>query len=285
MVIDTHAHTFPPAVAAKAIPKMEQMAQSRAYLDGTDAALRASMQTAGIDVSILLPVATNEAQVEKLNDIAIEKNRHFSETGLFSLGSMHPDYENYRAELERLQAGGITGIKLHPAYQNTDLDDIRYLRIIDAAGACGLAVVVHAGLDIGILPHNFSSVAHICSVLKEVAPEKFVLAHMGGWKDWDTVETTLAGENVYLDTAFVLGHYTPPDNIVLPQEETAMLSDEPFQRLCEKHGYDKILFATDSPWSDQTQTLERVKTLLPPQHHAAVLGENAATLYHLPIMT
>jgi hypothetical protein len=28
--------------------------------------------------------------------------------------------------------------------------------------------------------HNFSSVAHICTVMKEINPEKFVLAHMGG---------------------------------------------------------------------------------------------------------
>lgn len=37
------------------------------------------------------------------------------------------------------------------------------------------------------------------------------------------------------------------------------LEKEQFLRIVEKHGADKILFATDSPWSDQGYTLERLK--------------------------
>lgn len=275
MIIDSHAHTFPESIAAKAIPKMEQMAKSRAYIEGTDRALQNSMKRSGIDISVLLPVMTNTAQVEKLNNIAIEKNEHYRETGLFSLGGMHPDYENYRSELSRLKENGITGIKLHPAYQNVDLDDKRYLNIIERASELGLAVLIHAGLDIGIMPHNFSSVRHIYTVLKEVNPDKFILAHLGGWKGWNEVETTLAGENVYMDTAFVLGNYEPPEGITVSDEETKMLSDEQFIRICKKHGFDKILFATDSPWSDQKRTLEKIKALIPEEHQPAVLGTNA----------
>ena len=94
---------------------------------------------------------------------------------------MHPDYVNYKEELLRLKQAGIPGIKLHPAYQNVDLDDIRMMRIIDEASSQGLITLVHAGIDIGIYDHNYSSVAHILKLLKEVAPEKLVLAHMGNW--------------------------------------------------------------------------------------------------------
>ena len=280
MIIDAHTHTFPEKIAAGVVEHLEQKAESRAYTKATDEALAESMKTAGIDCSILLPVMTNEAQVEKLNDIAIKKNESFSETGLFSLGGMHPDYENYSAELTRIKSRGITGIKLHPAYQGVDLDDIRFMRIIEKASELDLAVVIHAGLDIGIMHHNYSDVNMICTVLKEINPQKFVLAHLGGWKGWDDVESTLAGENVFMDTAFVLGSYEPPEGIFVPDEKRKMISDGQFCRIIEKHGADKILFATDSPWSDQKETLERVRALISGENELQkILGENAQKLF------
>lgn len=280
MIIDSHAHTFPEKIASGVLAQLEKKAESRAYIKGTDAALIDSMKKAGIDCTVLLPVMTGVKQVEKLNDIAIEKNGRFSETGLFSLGGMHPDYENYRAELSRIKSRGITGIKLHPAYQNVDLDDVRFLRIIERAAELDLAVVIHAGLDIGIMHHNFSTVEQICTVLKEINPEKFVLAHLGGWKGWDEVEKTLAGENVYLDTAFVLGEYEPPEGVYVPDEKRKMLSDEQFVRIVNKHGADKILFATDSPWSSQKDTLTRVKALITDENDLSeILGKNAEKLF------
>lgn len=259
MIIDAHTHTFPEKIAKKTIEFLQEKAESVAYTDGTDIALQNSMKNSAVDYSIILPVMTNNGQVEKLNDIAITKNENYRQTGLFSLGGMHPDYENYAAELKRIKANGITGIKLHPAYQNTDIDDIKFLRIIDAACAEGLAIVIHAGLDIGIMHHNFASVKQIENVLKEIAPEKFVLAHMGGWKGWDEVEKELCGENVYFDTSFSLGKYEPPKNVFVPEEKRKMLSKEQFKTIVEKHGYDKILFGSDSPWSKQKTTIEKIK--------------------------
>lgn len=281
MIIDAHTHTFPEKIAAKVIDRLQAKAESRAYTAATDAALQTSMQEAGIDCSVLLPVMTSPAQVEKLNSLAIEKNQHFSQTGLFSLGGMHPDYENYRAELARIKAAGLTGIKLHPAYQNVDLEDIRFLRIIERAAELDLAIVIHAGWDIGIMHHNFSDVNQICTVLRDINPDKFVLAHLGGWKDWDKVESTLAGENVYLDTAFVLGHYEPPEGVDVPPEKTAMLSDGQFLRIIKKHGEDNILFATDSPWGHQKRTLAHLLSL--GVDSAKILGENAQRIYQIPV--
>lgn len=259
MIIDAHTHTFPEKIAKKTIEFLQAKAESVAYTEGTDSALQTSMQNAGIDMSVILPVATNAGQVEKLNDIAIKKTEKYRQTGIFSLGCMHPDYENYAAELKRIKQNGITGIKIHPAYQDTDLDDIKFLKIIDAACSEDLAVVIHAGLDIGIMHHNFASAEQIENVIKEIAPEKFVLAHMGGWKGWDEVEKELCGENVYFDTSFVLDEYEPPKGVIVPPEKRKMLSKEQFKRIVEKHGYDKILFGSDSPWGEQKETVEKIK--------------------------
>ena len=45
----------------------------------------------------------------------------------------------------------------------------------------------------------------ILRILEEVRPQKLVLAHMGGWKNWKAVGTYIAGADVWLDTAFAMG--------------------------------------------------------------------------------
>ena len=81
MVIDIHTHIFPDKLAATTIPKLEGMSHTRAYVDGTAAGLRASMERAGVDVSLVLPVATNPRQVVHVNDSSARINDQGRETG------------------------------------------------------------------------------------------------------------------------------------------------------------------------------------------------------------
>jgi hypothetical protein len=54
---------------------------------------------------------------------------------------------------------------------------------------------------------------------------------------------------------------------------------ERFQKICGEHGYEKILFATDSPWTDQSEEIARLKSYgLSPEAEKAILGGNAAKL-------
>ncbi len=282
MIVDFHTHTFPEKIADGVIAKLQSMSCSRPYTRATNRSLQESMQRAGIDYSVVLPVMTNPGQVEKLNTIAAETNAKAQETGLLSFGGMHPEYVNYRQELARIQSLGIQGIKLHPAYQGLDLDDLRFLRIIERASELGLAVLVHCGYDIGIPGHDYSSPDHVCRVMKEVAPDKLILAHLGGWRNWDEVEQKLAGMPVYMDTAFVLGTIEAPEGMQRDPYDCWMLSDEQFVRIVRKHGAERILFATDNPWSDQKTSLEQIRSLpLTEQEKRAILGENAQKLLGL----
>lgn len=282
MIVDFHTHTFPEKIADSVIEKLQHMSHSKPYTRATNRALQESMECAGIDYSVILPVMTNPGQVEKLNSIAVETNAKAQETGLLSFGGMHPEYGNYKQELARIQAEGIQGIKIHPAYQGLDLDDIRYLRIIDRASELGLAVMIHCGYDIGIPGHDYSSPDHVCTVMKEVQPDKLILAHMGGWRHWDEVEKKLLGMPLYLDTAFVLGTIEAPDGMTRDPDDCWMLSNEQFVRMVRKHGAEHVLFATDNPWSDQKRTLERIQALpLTQEEQTAILGENAKKLLGL----
>ena len=284
MVIDFHTHIFPDKIAGNVIGKLQLLSRSCPYTDATASGLQASMQEAGIDYSITLPVMTNPGQVEKLNTLAGQSMEHIQETGLIPFGGMHPDYENYKTELRRVHDMGLPGIKIHPAYQGVDFDDIRFLRILETASELGLIVLTHAGMDIGIPERNYTSVEHILHVLKEVSPEKLVLAHMGGWDGWKDVEQYLAGAPVWLDTVFTIGVIEPAPGTTRTPEESMMMTGEEFLHLARKHGTDRILFATDCPWSSQSAYREHFRKMdLTAQEEAAIMGENARKLLGLKL--
>ena len=279
MIIDFHTHTFPGKISSKVVRKLGMAAHIRAYTDGSMEGLTASMALAGADYSVNLPVMTSPEQVEKINSSMIQNRESLLSQGIIAFGGMHPDYSDYKKEIRRLRENHIAGIKIHPAYQNINLDDIRMLRIIDCASEEGLITLTHAGMDIGIYDRNYCSVAHILKVIDEVHPEKFVLAHMGNWDCWQEVEQDLAGAPVWLDTAFSIGPIAKnPATDETPYEEMN-LTDEDFIRLCRKHGTDHILFATDSPWQDQADYISRIKSMsFTDTEKEHIFSENAVAL-------
>ncbi len=279
MIIDFHTHTFPPKISADVVEKLAAVSRTSPFTDGSADALAASMKKAGVDYSVNLPVMTYAGQVEKVNTSLISQKESLQAQGIITFGGIHPDYENFRKELKRLKDAGIPGIKLHPAYQGVDFDDPRILRILDCANELDLIVVTHAGIDIGIYDHDYCSVTQILHVLKEIHPEKLVLAHMGGWACWDAVERDLAGAPVWLDTAFSIGSVTPWPKANRPPYRSMNLTDEAFTRLARKHGVDHVLFATDSPWEDQTDYIGRMERMpLTDEEKRAVFAGNAAAL-------
>lgn len=268
MVIDFHTHIFPEKIAAKTIEKLENTANVKAFTDGREESLTASMAEAGVDVSVVLPVVTRPEQFNTVNEFAARLNEKYQEKTprLLSFGGIHPDTLDFKRELRIIKALGLQGIKLHPDYQNTYFDDIKYMRILDYATELELISVVHAGVDIGFPEHVRCTTERIRRVIDEVAPEKLVLAHYGAFGLWDEVESRIAGENVYLDTAYTFG----------------FIEDAAFQRILEKHGADHILFATDSPWSGQRESLAHLRRLVTKKEDLdKILGKNVGRLLQL----
>lgn len=282
MVIDIHTHTFPDKLAATTIPKLEGMSHTRAYVDGTVSGLRASLVRAGVDASLVLPVATNPRQVVHVNDSSAQINDLGPETGVYSFGCMHPDFSDYRAELSRVKELGMKGIKLHPVYQGVDFDDIRTLRILDRAAELGLIVLTHSGLDIGFPGEVRVTPKMVLHAIQEVGPLTLILAHMGGWRNWDQVEQLLSDTPVRLDTAFTLGDMAPANDGFYSPEELHMMGAEQFTRMVRLFGYERIYFGTDSPWGGQKESLDLIRALpLPQDQLDAILGGNAQKLLDL----
>lgn len=286
MIIDFHTHTFPEQIAKRAIAKLSDSAHIKSYSDGTLEDLKRSMKAAGIDYAVLLPVVTKPAQEKDINLLATETNDRFRDTGILSFGGIHPDNENYREIIKNLAAQGIPGIKLHPVFQQTDFDDIRYLRIMECACENGLIILVHAGYDISFPGADFVTPCRIRSVYDQIRPNKLILAHMGGWCCWNEAEEMLAGCDVYLDTAFTLSPFRSTTEDSIAAEHHTPLSREQFLRMVKNFGVDRILFGTDSPWSDMAESIELVRESgLKPAEQEAVLGGNAAKLLNLPSLS
>lgn len=284
MIADFHTHTFPDQIAPAAVSRLQAASHIRAFADGTASGLRAAMRRAGIDVSLVLPVATNTRQVEKVNDSAVRMNDAAGETGLYSFGCLHPACENWKEELARLARAGVRGVKLHPYFQETDADDPRYLRILDRCGQLDMTVLIHAGLDVGFPGQDRASPAILRRAVLSVGPVRLVLAHMGGWRCWDEAEQQLTGLGLYIDTSFSLGSMTPADDgFQRSREESAMLSGERFVRMVRSFGADHVLFGTDCPWGDQAECLALFRALpLSDEEKQAILWDNAARLLGLP---
>ena len=268
MIIDFHTHIFPEKIAAKTIEKLENSAHVKAFTDGREASLVTSMKESGIDLSVVLPVVTRPEQFNTINEFAARLNEKHQESRyrLLSFGGIHPDTLNYKRELRIIKDLGLKGIKLHPDYQNTYFDDIKYMRILDYATELGLITVVHAGIDIGFPDNVRCSIQGICKVIDTVAPERMVLAHYGGFGLWDEVADQIAGKNVYLDTSYTFG----------------FIEDATFLQIFQKHGADKILFATDSPWSGGKESLSYLRNLpLNKNDLEQILEQNAKKLLQL----
>lgn len=282
MIVDIHTHTFPDKIALSTVRHLQQASRTHAFSDGTNTALAASMARAGTHRSIVLPVATNPHQVQRVNDNAAAVNESTPQTGIHSFGCIHPNMEDPLAELDRIATLGLKGVKLHPAYQETNFDDPSYLRILEHCGVLDLVVLTHAGIDIGLPEPVYCTPQQVLRALAQVGPVKLILAHMGGWRMWDQVEALLAQAPVYLDTAFSFGPITPMEGAHFAPEELQMLNEEAFLRLVRTFGPERILFGTDSPWGDQKDSLERIQALpLSQAEKNAILGGNACHLLSL----
>jgi uncharacterized protein len=262
MIIDIHTHCFADQVARRAMSRLQQSSGHPVYHDGTVAGLKSSALAAGIDISVVLPIATRPEQTPTINRWASQV------TGgpIICFGTIHPDYADYRGEIRFLKEAGIRGVKMHPEYQSFYVDDKRYFALYEEIFNAGMIILFHAGGDISLQPPYHCEPRHLARMLDAFPGGTVIAAHMGGYECWDEVETLLLGRPVWLDTSF----------------SVPGLGYQRTLSIMRGHGIDKILFGSDSPWQDQAVDLAELRSLgLTETELAAILGGNAAKLLGL----
>ncbi len=243
MIIDFHTHIFPDKIAEKTIATLATMASITPFSDGTTDGLLKSMEDAGIDISVNLPVLTSPLQFDSVNRFAADINARFanSQRRIISFAGIHPACEDIEGKMRFIRESGFLGVKIHPDYQKTYIDDEGYVKILSAAKENDLIVVTHAGVDDGFPYQDVRCTPErVLRLIERVPYEKLVLAHMGGNKMHKEVLEKLCGCEVYLDTSYVL----------------RAIGEEMFKDMLARHGAEKLLFASDSPWSGQKKDLE-----------------------------
>ncbi len=244
MIIDFHTHIFPDKIAAQTIELLSEKGGVPPFSDGSVKGLLCEMKKSGTDISVTLPVLTNPSQFDSVNRFASEVNMAF-EGKLISFAGIHPKCENIDQKMKFIKESGFLGVKLHPDYQQTFINDDGYVRILECAKEYDLIVVTHSGVDAAYkgLPVKCTPKLAL-EVIRKVKHSKFVLAHYGANEMFSEVIETLCGEDVYFDTAYIL----------------RFISEDTFKEILRKHGEDKILFATDSPWSDIKNDVNIIKS-------------------------
>lgn len=263
MLIDFHTHAFPARIAGKALAKLSYDAGGlEPQTDGTLESLKARMEADGVDHSVVLAIATNPGQMRKVNDYAIEMDR---DARITAFGSVHPDAPDALEELERLKAAGIRGIKLHPEFQCFYADDEKLKPIYRKISELGFVTLFHAGEDYGYPPPYHAMPEHLLNALRWFdAP--VVAAHWGGIGCGREVLEKLCGENLYFDVSFGYGAIAKPMA----------------QAILDRHGPEKVLFGSDSPWHRPQWELRLVDSLdMSDEDREKILWKNAHSLLSL----
>ena len=106
------------------------------------------MRENNVDISLVLPIATNVKQSTTINNFAASIN---GIDGIYSLGSLHPMQSDWESVLYDIKKRA-KGIKLHPEYQQFYIDSKESIQILKKCEELDLITVLHSGKDIGIDP-------------------------------------------------------------------------------------------------------------------------------------
>ncbi len=261
MVIDFHTHCFPARIAEKAIETLSSASGLVPYTDGTPDGLKSLMRQDGVDMSVVLSIATNAKQQAAVNDFAASINQG----SIIAFGSVFPGADNVLEELERIKVLGLKGVKFHPEYQNFYVDDKKMKPIYKKISELGLITVFHAGEDYGYAPPYHATPERLKKALLWF-DSPVVAAHWGSQGMGQETLSQLCGLDIYFDTAFGYGSTPKPLQ----------------QAILEKHGVDKILFASDCPWHAPSMDLFLLDNLgLSQSELECIKSENAKRLLGL----
>ena len=239
--VDFHTHAFPDDLAAKAIPHLETEGNIKAFLNGTVADLLRSMDRSGIEKSLICSIATKPSQFHSILDWSksIRTNR------IIPLPSVHPKAVNLREQLHIIHKEGFVGIKLHPYYQDFFIDDENLEEMYEALIEHDLLVVMHTGFDIAFPRVELCGPTQVLKICNKFPELKLITTHLGAWDQWDEVRELLIGKQIYMELSYAL-------DFLEPQVAREMITSHPPEYL---------LYGSDSPWSDQKNSLDLLRAL------------------------
>lgn len=261
-VIDSHCHIYPTKIAKPAVESTGRFYDMTALGDGTVNSLLAIGESAGIDRFVVQSVATTPHQVQSINKFIADEVSNFPDK-LIGLGTMHPDSNDLKGDLEHIKELGLHGVKLHPDIQKFKIDDYRLLKIYELCEKENMPILMHTG----DYRFDFSNPNRLVPILDIYKNLTIIGAHLGGWSVWDEAVEKLSGyKNFYVDSSSSL-YELPADKAV---------------EIIRTYGVNRVLFGSDFPVFSPDIELERFMALpLTDDERKMILSENVLKLYNI----
>lgn len=260
-IIDSHAHIYPEAISQRAVENVGAFYQMNMKGSGTAENLIDMGKQAGITSFVVCSPALTANRVESINTFIHNVCKDTPE--LIGYGTLHADYENPEAEIARIKALGLRGVKIHPDSQQFNLDDPRMMRIYGMLESAGLPVLFHTG----DYRYDCSHPRRLVHVLHTFPKLTCIAAHFGGWSVFDLALEYLLDENCYLDMSSAF----------------AFLGMQRAKELISLYTPRRMLFGSDFPMWDPREELEKFFSMgFSDQENEAMLSGNISEILQLP---
>ena len=259
-VIDAHAHIYPDKISAKAVSAVGRFYGVEHKMEGKGAVsdLLSHRETSDVTHFLVHSVATTPHSVTTINSFIAEQCELHPE--FIGFGTMHQDFEDMEAEVDRAIELGLHGFKLHPDTQEVNMDDPRLMNFYEIIEG-RLPIVLHTG----DYRYDWSSPKRLVRILKAF-PELVVdAAHLGGWSTYDIGYDTLHEDLVNPERLFVDA-----------SSSFVWIGRRRMREFIRMWGADRVMFGSDYPmWSPTRELNEMMHCELTDDELEKVLWRNA----------
>ncbi len=234
MRLDIHAHAFHPKVAARAVARLGRTFGVECEGTGRLDDLERDALAAGLDRCVVLCAAATPGQLVPANSFAIAVMERGGPALAF--GAVHPGHPAWESELDRLQARGIRGIKIHPDWMGMAMDCDALMPVYEACQGRFIVLLHVGGAPDLPLDRALSSPLRLLAVTRAFPRLDVVAAHFGAWNAWSEFDPArlLRGGRVWLDTSSTSAHVSPAALKALmsrlPDDRLIFGSDWPISR-------------------------------------------------------
>ena len=246
MIIANHAHVTPKEIRA----------------NGTIDDLKQLMDDCGIDKAVCFapfPDRFKEAGfTESPNEWLARELKN--QPDLYGFGTVDFEEGNLRDQVDRIADLGFKGIKLHPPYQEFDVDGEDAFKIYERAEELGLFISFHCGMHWhrlkGVQPILYDEIGWFFKNLR------FSLEHIGGYHFFKDALAVMCNNSREGIQPRVFGGWTSISDIHGTDSWT--LTNEQLETVIRQTGDERSIFGLDFPFKNAeyiSYEMERYKSL------------------------
>lgn len=245
MIFANHAHVFPEEIKPK----------------GTIDNLKRLMDDCGIDKAVCFAPFPDRFQECARTDTPNEwlAKALKNEPDLYGFGTV--DFtKNLRDEVDRIADFGFKGIKMHPPYQEFDIDGEEAFKVYERAEELGLFITFHCGMHWhrlkGVRPILYDEVGWFFKNLR------FSLEHLGGYHFFNESLAVMCNNSRFGVQPRVFAGWTSVSDCNGVDEWT--LTNEQLETIINQTGDERSIFGLDFPYHNAdyiNYEIQRFKSL------------------------